>query len=1582
MCLRVALTASLLLGAGALGGCATVPFSDGSLTLSNAASMRVEVEVYKGPLSKTLPVQWGELEGLVDTSLESLQSYAAVICRTIDTEYLQASEKCFDGRTAQMGMSWCDGDRQVPRESRGYQILWKMHADARCLAENVKVLQDLVRQHKAGPLGHHVRQSLNSIDHDAVARLAAVRDAARAVTESVSRAQDAALDLNKELDDTEETPGNLRSQLQAVVDVVGAVTESAKKVEEVTQDLSSKVKAAEGTTGTGESDLQGVHDAAHAVVNSVVTAQSAAQDLSSQAKAPEETLGNLGSDLQPVRDAADTLAATARKVEEAAQDLSNKVNAAEETLGNLGSDLQPVRDAADTLAATARKVEEAAQDLSNKVNAAEETLGNLGSDLQPVRDAADTLAATARKVEEAAQDLSNTMNAAKETLGSLGSRLQPVRDAADTFAESAEKVETAAQDLSNKVNAAEETPVNIESDLQPVRDAADTFAESVEKVETVAQDLSNKVNAAEETPVNIESDFQPVRDAADTFAESVEKVETVAQDLSNKMNAAEETLGSLGSALRAVRDAAAEFAESAKKSHAVAETSRTKQAKLLDDMIDRFATQLARARIEAGIVAEHEDKVRVAAKLTVAEVKKARRKTVAAMKDVIPLQRFNNAKVATEALDEMLLQTVQLVEEVGKAVANIEGSARQIAEPDAGVSDLTEVLVEIEGAIRGTRSLVEMATQAESEHEEALQDWLAALRKVDAPSKERIVGEAQALKSRILASSSLLSSVTADFDSIESDLVAIRVKPPSAFPLHSLRKHLADARNDGLGLKDANLGNPAREMLAALSEASGQLKDILSNGNESKAVRLAAGLEEGGTNLLPDIAQLIETRHVDARTLRDFKLDELDSVLASLIAAMKAADELEKAGAQPALTPLIIELGRVTDRAKRWQPNPDEAAVAKYVQALERSARRLPATGIDEARIVLDRTVKDNHEALLALRRAMDDAAAHLRAVVGDPPVPSPEARAQLLANLRGLADKANKPTLKPFSEVASDSTRWKAAGWARRMGNAKDGLDRDQAGLAEVRGEVNLVEGKLALLAPAPKDREILLTDALSSLETAHAAADTLISEDKEKKLTTLEAAAVRDLVVKYVGDVAASLKAKAFFWAETHAALAPRSRNVRIAMAGFANLASELSNQLESRADALQWQLDEDIGVNATELPLSLYLRDAEPTDFLNLYSWNRATAPALLEDMFWHPFNAFSSNETADRVRVIERLSADHNWGKVNTVYGSGQGVFAMALVKDEIGNWSLKSFESDPTKLVEAYTDLTLTAVRKTRKAITRSSPPPEDLLRFTSNLTRGRISGDAGPFDVFDTERLHARVVADLETIKVAANERESNLVKRREELDLRTQALGATAQIAKDDAGAVESVAAPSTCAADNPCLVEDTNRRVEDARIKAYEVRAAVHDLKERIAADAVREAIALAGRAVEHARVAKSKADSVDANSTSAEQAVADGTTEADSPTVNGQAAVDGAREEARLFAERAEAYAKAAASWGELARALVERQGVATEFEKHRSEVNEEIRDVLDDYRAVIATLLESRTPSRAPTTDASLRAEPSG
>ena len=194
---------------------------------------------------------------------------------------------------------------------------------------------------------------------------------------------------------------------------------------------------------------------------------------------------------------------------------------------------------------------------------------------------------------------------------------------------------------------------------------------------------------------------------------------------------------------------------------------------------------------------------------------------------------------------------------------------------------------------------------------------------------------------------------------------------------------------------------------------------------------------------------------------------------------------------------------------------------------------------------------------------------------------------------------------------------------------------------------------------------------------------------------------------------------------------------------MASFANLTAELANQLETRADALQWQLCE--GQGADKLPLSVYLRNTEPTDVVNLYTWNRATAPALLVDMFWRPSVAFSSKETADRVRLIERLFSDHNWAKINTVYGSGQGKFAMALVKSDLGNWNLKSFQSDSTEMVKAYMNLIKIVLSPGLAKL--SSPTPPSSLPVSPMI----------PFGVSEKKRLHEQVLKKLEEIKLEAN---------------------------------------------------------------------------------------------------------------------------------------------------------------------------------------------------------------------------------
>ncbi|MCZ6495634.1 MAG: hypothetical protein O7D27_03875 [Alphaproteobacteria bacterium] len=238
----------------------------------------------------------------------------------------------------------------------------------------------------------------------------------------------------------------------------------------------------------------------------------------------------------------------------------------------------------------------------------------------------------------------------------------------------------------------------------------------------------------------------------------------------------------------------------------------------------------------------------------------------------------------------------------------------------------------------------------------------------------------------------------------------------------------------------------------------------------------------------------------------------------------------------------------------------------------------------------------------------------------------------------------------------------------------------------------------------------------------------------------------------------VATTLKSKALFWANVHAAVAPDSLLARNMMTNFANMTSQISNQLSSRADALLKQLAR--GISRKNLPLSVYLRDTSITDFPNLFVWNRAAAPALLSEMFLHPLHAFSSEETTDRIRVLERLFADHYWTNINTVYASGQGTVRMALIKDDIGNWNLKSFDSNPAKLLNAYKELTLAAV----KAVTDAATGGVDkaALDLASRLTRGRIGTEGAKAGTFNVEALRKRTVVKLETLEKKAKDPNAN----------------------------------------------------------------------------------------------------------------------------------------------------------------------------------------------------------------------------
>ena len=238
----------------------------------------------------------------------------------------------------------------------------------------------------------------------------------------------------------------------------------------------------------------------------------------------------------------------------------------------------------------------------------------------------------------------------------------------------------------------------------------------------------------------------------------------------------------------------------------------------------------------------------------------------------------------------------------------------------------------------------------------------------------------------------------------------------------------------------------------------------------------------------------------------------------------------------------------------------------------------------------------------------------------------------------------------------------------------------------------------------------------------------------------------AMRNLIVQAT-DVATRLKIEAFYWAEVQIPDFPQDLEIRAYLVGFTNLSSELSNQLASRVDVLSKQFDDVEPLHRQVLPVSDYLKSAGPTDFLHLYDWYRAVSPDGSAE------SAQSNLTPEDRVRLAKRLFADHFWTKINEVHASGQGEVRMALIKDDIGNWNLKSFDNDPEQLLKAYRDLASAgiqgAIDLARNISTGGSAAGIEML---SQFARGKVG--AAPFITADRlNSIRTRAVADLASLR-------------------------------------------------------------------------------------------------------------------------------------------------------------------------------------------------------------------------------------
>ena len=382
---------------------------------------------------------------------------------------------------------------------------------------------------------------------------------------------------------------------------------------------------------------------------------------------------------------------------------------------------------------------------------------------------------------------------------------------------------------------------------------------------------------------------------------------------------------------------------------------------------------------------------------------------------------------------------------------------------------------------------------------------------------------------------------------------------------------------------------------------------------------------------------------------------------------------------------------------------------------------------------------------------------------------------------------------------------------------------------------------------------------------------------------------------------------------------------RDPLLEMVETVNLYSNLANQIGSRADRLLLQI---AGTDRKNLPLSVYLREVEPTDFMDLYEWYGTVSP---------------EGEAEDKIRVMERLFADFNWANINTVYASGQGNVAMAFIKDDIGNWNLKSFENDPTELLKAYTEFTLEAIGKAtdlvKAGITGGGTEAleqlgrlNDSLSLAGQASSGLIGGGDAAAQSLDVERLRQRAVGQLTGLRaqIATGWDSRSQAVQEAETEFRAAlAVSIAAEAASQTADAQAGVPVAS------PASVQgEVNTKIEDARTRAFQAQAEVRVLGIAETAD---------GRDVEQAsQTAVTRAGEAEAELTTA---------------LGGGATAPAAAGNARSRADAAVAWAAQAEARLALIRATVRQTSAQQNLAAFRQQSILAVREILDDHGAVL-------------------------
>ena len=237
---------------------------------------------------------------------------------------------------------------------------------------------------------------------------------------------------------------------------------------------------------------------------------------------------------------------------------------------------------------------------------------------------------------------------------------------------------------------------------------------------------------------------------------------------------------------------------------------------------------------------------------------------------------------------------------------------------------------------------------------------------------------------------------------------------------------------------------------------------------------------------------------------------------------------------------------------------------------------------------------------------------------------------------------------------------------------------------------------------------------------------------------------------LLKYAAELGHRLRSAAEFWATKHIAIFPDSKRARIGLVEFTSMAAELGNEISARSDALLKQRGH---MNGKQLPTSTYLQDSGATDYLNLVDWFEAAVDR-------------ENSDKLDRVRMIERLITDTHWSKINTVFAAGQGEVRMVFVKDDIGNWNLKSFSNDPTELLNAYKKIgsaALSTVAGLAGKGGESISKMQDFMQFANNVVLGSGSNSQ---ELLSIESLHANTARRLNELIDRQKRREESLKAR------------------------------------------------------------------------------------------------------------------------------------------------------------------------------------------------------------------------